>query len=1249
MNNTSIVKPTNSQWTNEQWQAITEHGQDILVAAAAGSGKTAVLVERIIKKMTDAEHPVNVDQLLIVTFTNAAAAEMRSRISQAIDEALLKDPSSLFLRRQQALLGKASIMTCHAFCMSVIKKYYYMLDLDPNFRLLDQTEAALIKDDILNDLFEDYYANGQDNGFFDLVDRYSGDRNDAYIQDLILKLYDFSRSHPWPNAWLNEMAASYHVQAGTQIDSFSFTSDLINIVKHKLIGMMRRLDRAGEIIQSPGGPSPYGEAIQVDRVMIDQLMAHTHESWGDIYQAFQSVSFTKLKSCRDKTIDDDLKDQVKTIREQVKKELTTLKNEWFSRSPESFLNDLKEMAPSVDLLVKLIQDFDERYQSVKREQGVADFSDLEHHCLQILRSTESKPGKEIPSVVAEQYRSLFNEVLVDEYQDTNLVQETIVKLVSGGTSEEGNLFMVGDVKQSVYRFRLAEPGLFIEKYKQFSDQKDNHNGLKIDLSRNFRSRQNILTSTNFIFRQIMNEEVGDIDYDDAAELKFGAKDYPEGDEPTELILIDREHGEEELEDGDQINEISATELEGYQIAKRIKQMVDQGYPIYDRKKKTSRPIQYRDVVILMRSTHKSAPLMLDILKEAGIPAYAELSTGYFDATEILVMLSVLQIIDNPYQDIPLVSVLRSPIIGLNGDELTTLRLYEKDNLQFYEVVKRYAEEENTELAQKMRTFLYQLESWRSMSKAHAVSELIWQIYRDTGYYDFVAGLVGGTERQANLRALYDRARQYEKTSFRGLFRFLKFIERMRDRGDDLGAAKALSEQEDVVRIMTIHKSKGLEFPVVFVAGLTKRFNMQDLNQRALLHKQLGFGTRYIDPVKRISFPTLPFIAIKQKLAEETLAEEMRILYVALTRAKEKLILVSALKDVEKTISSWKEALFEKEWILPTHMRNKAKTYLDWIGPAIMRHQDASVFHDIAGEDVLKTTISLDSSTWDIQIVLASTMDTHPIQAIDQVRLNKVRQGESVSVSNEWKQAVEERLNWVYPYQHSEKAMAKQTVTEIKAQQTYFSEGAADHLLDPSDKGISVDRPRFMQQGKLSATEKGTALHVMMQHVDLTGDLTPEAIKLQGVRLVEKEILTIEQEESLDYQAIAKFFTSPIGLKMLHAQEVVRECAFSYILDAKEVYPGWNDDCEEGVIVQGVVDCIIIDDDGMTLLDYKTDKITSRYQAETEAKAELIKRYNLQLNLYKKAIEKIWKRKVHRMGLYAFDGGYFVEIEEGEKP
>lgn len=1245
-------KPPESQWTDDQWKAISMSGQDMLVAAAAGSGKTAVLVERIIRKISRLEDPVDVDRLLVVTFTNASAQEMRNRIGEALEKSLTENPDSVHLRRQLSLLNRASISTIHSFCLNVIQEYYYELELDPAFRIANEIEMDLLIEEVLDDLFEEQYSISENESFFDLIDRFSSDRDDTDVQKLIRELYRFSRAHPFPQQWLADIIESYDVKSVEKIDELPFYPYLKNDIQLKLTGAKSTLEQAFELTKVQGGPYPRAKNIENDLNQLDRLLKSNASSWQHLYEDMQAVSFTRAASCRGEEFDKELLDKWTKLRNQAKKQVETIRDELFKRKPENYLKDMLMMKPVIETLIQLVQEFTIRFQASKREKGLVDFADLEHYCLEILQSTESEPDKITPSDAALSYRNQFEEVLVDEYQDVNLVQEMILKLVTKESEIEGNFFMVGDVKQSIYRFRLAEPLLFLTKYKRFTVDGAG-SGLKIDLSKNFRSRTEVLDATNFLFKQIMGETVGEIDYDEDAALKLGA-DYPESDGmKAEVLLINKagpleeetsndESQSEELVEFDQA-ELETVQLEARLMAKKITELIQGKFQVYDKKLNQTRNITYRDIVILLRSM-PWAPQIMEEFKQQGIPVYAELSTGYFEATEVSIMLSLLRVLDNPYQDIHLASVLRSPIVGLNPDELAILRIHHKKG-SYYEAltsfVKNRPKGEREKTYEKAVHFTSRLEEWRTFARTESLPNLIWKLYRDTQFYDFVGGMPGGKGRQANLRALYDRARQYESTSLRGLFKFLRFVDRMQDRGEDLGEARAIGEQEDVVRLMTIHKSKGLEFPVVFIGGLSKQFNMQDLNKMFLLDKDLGFASKFVNPVLRISYPTLPQITLKQKMKLELIAEEMRVLYVALTRAKEKLFLIGTVKDAERSFEKWETHLANEEWLLPDFLKLSAKSYLDWIGPALIRHRD---FPRNQKNSLIRSDVFQHPSKWEIRV-----METGELKWIDQSKeevekniLHAVEEGEEVKIVSDYMDDVVRQLNWHYFHQDAASKRSKQTVSEIKRQREYIDEHSDTILLKKSSKLIAK-RPKFMQEKALTPAEKGTATHMLMQHIPFTHDVSRESLSNLLAKMVVDELLTDEQADVIEMNSIMAFFKTNLATRLINATKISREVPFSLGLDASEAYSNWNRKEKEKVLIQGVIDCIFEDDEGIVLLDYKTDTITGKYHDANAALKILKERYQVQIELYTKALESILKKPITEKYLYFFDGGHLVKM------
>ncbi|MFC3040656.1 helicase-exonuclease AddAB subunit AddA [Virgibacillus xinjiangensis] len=1235
-------------WTREQEQAIYTDGKDVLVAAAAGSGKTAVLVERIIQKLLRSENPVEIDSLLVVTFTNAAAQEMRNRVGEALEAALADNPSSMHLKKQLSMLQTASISTLHSFCLDVIRQYAYLLDIDPAFRIADDMEADLIKQEVLDDLFERWYGSEaeQQEKFFQVVDRFSSDRSDVQVEDLILKLYEFAMQNPDPEGWLESLADTYTIPEDWKEENLGWLTIMKHEVRNTFEAIREEMAVAMEMTKENDGPYQYAEAIESDMELLQGVWSRM-DDWDLLGEYISQASFKALS--RKKTeCNEEKKERTKKLRNSYKKRWTDMKESWFTRNLNSHVEDMRELAPVIRQLTELVKEFRAEFTAQKRERALVDFSDLEHLCLELLMDEEASSRQEpVPSTVAKEYQRRFSEVLVDEYQDTNLVQETILTLISDRTGP-GNMFMVGDVKQSIYRFRHAEPSLFIDKYKRFAGQ--DHPGARIDLASNFRSREHVLSGTNFIFRQILDEEVGEIRYDADAELIYGNKSYDElpfSSPSPELLIIDREAEEEADSDGgEDFQDLEKAQLEARAYAEKIKQWIGQkeGGPlqVFDKETGAQRDFQYRDAVILLRSM-TWAPTIADELKRQGIPVYAELSTGYFEAIEVKIMISLLKVIDNPRQDIPLASVLKSPIVGLNEEELARIRLADKQNA-FYDALQQYRRQHNNQTADTVEKFLGRLEDFRLAARQGALAELIWDIYRVTGYFDFVGGMPGGRQRQANLRALYDRARGYEATSFRGLFRFLRFIERMEERGDDLGAARALSEQEDVVRIMTIHKSKGLEFPAVIVGAMGKEFNMQDLNNKYLLHKDLGFASKYIDPIKRITYPTLFYHALRSEKKRELLAEEMRVLYVALTRAKEKLVMVANVPSFEKKREKWEKMLEHTDWVLPAHFRMSSKTYLDWVGPALIRHHHNEALRKENVRDAVLDDIQVDPSSWDVSVIHGSAFANLEDRSEEEAKELKEHLIEWKPVDaddEELQQMVEGRLSYQYPFREAASSRAKQTVTEVKRQREIADEYSSTQLVQEFRPPI-VKRPNFMQKEKtLTSAEKGTAMHTVMQHLPMDRVLTAMEIQEYAERLADKEIMTREEADIIHAEAIEEFYHSDIAAYIRDASDFQREVPFSLSLPAEEVYANWQSGQGEQVLLQGVIDGLIPKEDGWIILDYKTDSIQE--PVNDHVKEKLINRYRTQMDLYRYAIEHIWKQPVKETYLYFFDQALLIQV------
>lgn len=1295
-------KPENSTWTDDQWKAVVTGGRNVLVAAAAGSGKTAVLVERIIRKIS---LDTDVDRLLVATFTKAAAAEMKERIRLALEKELERQPESEHLRRQLALMGRASITTLHSFCLDVIRRHYPMIGLDPGFRIANETESELLRLDVMDELFEYMYSGESDDhlAFLELAERYGGEKGDEPLYKLVGQLHEFAHSHPWPAYWLRQTAEAFAVQTVEQLEASPWVQSLGQDVTLALSGAESQLEEALALARLPGGPDPYADTFQDDLFVVRSIReAVAQGGWREWGEAFRSAAFGKLKPLRGDGYDKSLQEDAKSLREDAKKLIVSMSDELFGRTAEQFADELRELAPLMRTLAELVIAFGERYESAKREKGLLDFGDLEHYCLRILRDEASEPGILIPSSAANEYRSQFDEILLDEYQDTNMVQEAIVTLIA--REDRGNLFMVGDVKQSIYRFRLAEPNLFLNKYKTYSMGEDEDGsaggsgGLRIDLARNFRSRAEVVDGVNAVFRSMMRESVAEMDYDRRAELVCGAA-YPEplraDDCRVQFAVLDRDgivdetEGREEFsdesEDGDfqdgartpdDTAELKVAQLEARWIGTQLRELMDGGFQVYDGKRKQYRGLQWRDVVILLRATQASAPVIIEELQSVGIPAYAELSTGYFEATEVETMLSLLRIVDNPYQDIPLAAVLRSPMFGLDAEELSRIRILSPSG-SYYDAALKAAGDESmpAEAKLKLSRFLGSLDRWREEARQGALADLIWTIYRETGYYDFMGGLPGGLQRQANLRALHDRARQYEATSFRGLFRFLRFIERMRDGGGDLGTARALGEQEDVVRIMSIHKSKGLEFPVVFVAGLGKLFNQQDLRSSFLKHKELGFGPRYVDSELRISYPSLPYLAIRRKLRMEMLAEEMRILYVALTRPKEKMFLVGTTSAAAKKLQRWLGST-DSQGRLSDFRVATARSFLDWLGPmaaAQLAEADAesgltgTQMHEPDSVTVAAPMRDIESAPqWAAAIVPAAWLGSEAAaakepgnEALDTAAEERLAAIVSLAQLDgvEPDDELRSRLEWRYPHEAAARLAAKTSVTEMKRlheEADVYSADWADTFGGRSESTgqdgdgtskrqssftLRLRRPAFMEEKSLTAAEKGSASHLLMQHVPLIEGVNEETIAATLADMVERRLLTSMQAGAIDATSVAAFFTGELGRRMRSAEWVRREVPFSTMLPASRVYAGNPEELlsSEPILIQGVIDCLFRDEAGLVLVDYKTDRI---YMGQWQLAAE---RHRFQLELYAEAIASVLGEPVAEKYVYFFDGAGTVKL------
>lgn len=1224
-------------WSAQQQQAINTYDKNILVAAAAGSGKTSVLVERVIQRIVNKTCDIN--QILVVTFTNAAAAEMRERIASAITEKL----SDKDKERQLILLNASSISTLHAFCQNIIRQYFHQLGLDPKFRLANPQEIELLKLDVLEELFETNYDKDDNEDFLEFTDTYGNERGDDSTYDIILKLYEYSRSQPFPLQWLKALPSYFQINNADELNNCPWLQIIKDNVKD---GLNIAIDNSQKIYQLATDLNlpPYADIANEDLTFLYDLNNLIDTSWQEFFNLINEFKFKTLRISKKFSVSEEDKATISALRDETKKIIKQLKEHYFTQTIEDTLSDMPQLYKQANSLCNITIEFSQAFSKAKNERSLVDFSDLEHFTLKLLAEENSTAEKLIPSSIAQTLQEKYVEIMVDEYQDTNGVQEAILKLIASRTKP--NLFFVGDVKQSIYKFRLAEPELFLAKYHQYPHEED---CLRIDLAQNFRSRKEILDGVNFIFSQIMTTKAGELSYGKDEALYCGF-DYPQSEfltlkSPIELTLLDKQQKLTLTENDDSDNEdtLQGFQAEAKYIALRIKELMNKQPLVFDKHKKTYRPIKWKDIVILLRSVQDKAKILADVLREDNIPVYATIETGYFQETEVRIMLSLLQIIDNPQQDIPLTAILYSPIFNFTVEDLAHIRLINPqlnmyETLLFITSINELQEQllpvdkkVFAKLQIKVNDFLTKLHYWRDYARSHSVPELIWLLLNDTGYYDYVGGLPEGSVRQANLRALYDRAFNYEQTSFRGLFRFLRFIHKMQHMGNDLAVARNLSDSEDVVRIMSIHKSKGLEFPVVILADIGKQFNLKDVQESVLFHKKLGLGL-YVNDVKHhYRYQNLSRQAIIQQIVKEYKAEEMRILYVAMTRAREKLILTGTVRNMEKFAQYACSQLQTTTKTLPDYFIMQAKSYLDWLAPTIARHKDGLVLRQSATNE--SAVLLDDPSQWQISLINSlDVTDKTIISTVNEDIINKVKKLQPLPATKQ-KDNIDKLLNWSYPHQEALSIPAKLSVTEIKQQFASTDYAPQDDNAQTLFAETSFKRPQFLQkQTKMTATEYGSLMHTVMQHLDFHGDLSDKGILAQLQNLADREIIDKQHINKIYRKNIREFLFSPLGIRIQKAKSLQRELAFNRMINAKVYYPQAEDN--DTIFIQGIIDLLVEEDDGLILLDYKTDNCT-----QTEAKAK----YAMQIELYAQAASEIMRKPIKEKYLYLFHDASLIKM------
>lgn len=1281
------------KWTPEQESAIIApkdsslDNQTLLVAAAAGSGKTAVLVERIITRLKDMDNPLSVQELMVVTFTKAAAQEMSARIGLALAKAMESTDDAAMqerLERQLNLLPSAHISTLHSFCQWVIRSYFYKLDINPTARIGNEAEMALLQQEVLADLLTKSYEEGLYN-IYELADFFSDDKSDAGLTAKIMSLYNYAMSLANPDGWLRKALEPYK-EAMTVNPSETLWGQYMWDQHVAVIDRIReRLERMEQILLDPVGPHKWQNIY--DNQLAALSMLSGAETWDDMGEAckhtdtFIKDRFNKLGE----EVDPSLQAEFKSLGSQNKDDLKAMQAAVFTVPEATLQEQFKAQYPIIKGLVELTIAFHKAYRDMKQEQGIMDFSDLEHLCLALLvePGTEDDPQ---PSDVAKELQDTFKEIMVDEYQDTNGVQETIINLIS----RVDNRFYVGDVKQAIYSFRMADSSLFMEKYNTYGGTDAVER--RIDLAKNFRSHENILAATNFLFYQIMTEEAAELNYTEAESLIPGriVEDAPEdwigGDVELQLLDVSKDTLSASESDEDEGDDPENNERELDFIIQKIKE-------IHGAKKKVQNPdgtfrqIEWRDFAILRRSLAGWGTRAVEAMRQAGIPAVVNERDGYFEAQEIQLLLALLSIIDNPEQDLPMAAVLHSGLVGLDANELGALRLSGEGSL--WSLMPAYAEEAQDE---RLLAFIDHMERWRTLSRRHGVTDLLWDIYESQDYVNYVGAMPNGLVRRANVLALYERAKGYEASGFRGLFRFLRFVESLRDSNQDMPLANVVSEADNVVRLMTIHKSKGLEFPVVFLSGVQKRFNMMDLRSELLIDKNAGLGLKGYFPDIRVSFPTMPWFYVKDVKEAALKAEEQRILYVALTRARDKLFLTGFVKGFKNSagkLSSLGELINNVAAVegqqLPTDIITQANTYLEWLIMGFTRHLDGGNPLRVAIEYEGPTCFDLPDKKCRIKVEVHDGSlygDLDYKADIDETTINKVRELQAVN-SVELPQEIIDRFNYTYPYSDATRRTAKISVSELKRrfQERELEAGTIDTLnepivtvdtgakravsdailgqaikLDPkssvnveakninaaglpiteaSDVTVSSDelansvfgrKPQALQSEEdvLTGAQWGTLMHEAMQWLPLA-QYTQASLTKELDALVMKGTFTEEERNLLSDTSLYKFFSSNLGKRLINAKRIERELPFSMLFEGKRVYDTLEDG--ENLFLQGIIDTAFEEDGEWILVDYKTDRV--KYGED------LIKRYKIQMDLYKEALQRLTGMPVKACYIYSF--------------
>ncbi len=1201
------------EWTREQKRIIDIRNKNILVSAAAGSGKTAVLVERIISLIkNDGE---NIDKFLIVTFTNAAAGGMRQKIQRALLSSIQNNEGNLtHLRRQLSLLSKANISTIHSFCIDVIRKNFHIIGIDPNFRIGDTNETEILLNEAVDEVLERAYGEKK-SGFISLVESFTKNRDDSELCDIIKEIYRFIQSFPEPLDWLKNSVNMLKLNEAELNDSI-WMKAVAESISVLLQGAEESLMYAKLLCEDVDGPTVYLEALLDDLNNLQILKDSFRGDFELFINNIHSISHAKLKAIKgeDKNICSEKKQtEVKALRDEYKKIIENVKKMLPNKGFAEFVHDINYMHPSMLSLYSIIEDLSNTFRAKKTEKVIIDFNDVEHYALEILKNND----------ISESYRNKYNHIFIDEYQDSNRLQETLIDQIK----RKNNVFMVGDVKQSIYRFRLADPSLFNEKYCSY--HLDNHKtdifkeitDIRIDLNKNFRSTKTILDGTNYIFKSIMSEKIGEINYNEDVFLNCGSSFDSEEENYIEIDIIDKNTEDDEDTD-DEIKSMRTAEIEARFAVNKIKDFLKQ--KIYISKKEEYRDIEYKDIVILMRSVANWAPVFEEIFSDEGIPFYFDGGEGYFESIEIQVMLNLLKLIDNIRQDIPLISIMRSPIGNFTTDELTKVRAA-FPKLQYIDAVYAYKNKGNDKLSIKLKEFIEKIEGWKKRCRYSHLNEFIWEILMETGYYYFVGILPKGNLRQANLRLLTDKAFEYEKTSMRGLFNFLRFIEKLNISSGDTSTAKILGENDNVVRLMSVHKSKGLEFPVVLLCGMSKRFNKADLTKNILKHNNLGLAPKYINTDERVYRETIPRLALKNTIKVENMSEEMRVLYVAMTRAVNKLVLIGTVNKIETKAKKWAKG--PSQYNIYT-----GDSFMDWICMSLYSHKDFKSIRQLIGDEECSYAVDNFNSSWLINRITLSQIECELLdKSFDKLqKINEIAEFKNKHNSPLMSE-INRRLSYSYKYQGSVNVPTKLSVTDLRI--------LKDDKLENIEFKIPAlkDIPIFNKtEDEFTKAEIGTIVHFVMQHLDISVRPDRESISIQINEMICKNLLTEKEAATINVNMLADFFDTNIGRRMINSQTVKREVPFVIKKKAKEIIN--SIDGNDSILIQGIIDCYFYEGDEVVIIDYKTDDIT-------QVSVDMIKnKYKPQILSYKEAVERLTNKKVKGCYLYLFDIGQSIEIE-----